>query len=1100
MDRAKAFLTYAKLRDFQEKIAETKDLVIEDLWDCPKALLASLAVEKSGKHLVILSGDSRESRLFDDLLYFTGQKPLEFPAWESLPSEEIPPSPDVVGERYNVLRQIQESPSPQIIFTSPQAVLQKLLPPKKLQNLHLVLKTGSEVPFDELPHVLAEMGYHRKAVAADKGEFAVRGGIIDLYPVNSPDPFRIEFWENEIASIRKYDPISQGSVGKVEEIVITPGEELELLAQSEELATLFDYLPQDTLVLFDHLAHLEEKFVALKQMAGIQTRTFITLEALLEQIHGHQKLYFIETPLEDISQVRLLDKHLLLTEFEAFNHTFQACRWRHPFLPLFASFCPPGHDLEAFSPDDFLLVLSESKEVKAQFVCQNISESNALKERLAQLPSPPSGSFETGYLSSGFFLPEGEFALIPMTELTHRYKVRRQKQRTHYHTLPVEMLSLTPGEAVVHMNSGIGRYIGIEKRKNHLGVDTEFMLVEYAEGGRLYVPMEQANLISKYIGSGEEKPELHTLGSSRWKKTRERTERAILGYAEDLLKLQAERSMKEGFSYPADGELMQQFEQEFPYEETPDQLLAINSLKGDMCSKRLMDRLVCGDVGYGKTEVAMRAAFKTIVDGGKQVAVLVPTTVLAMQHFDTFSDRMGNYPLKVRVLSRFVKPKEAKLTLEGVADGSIDVLIGTHRIIGGDVTFKNLGLVIIDEEQRFGVRVKEHLKKIRTDVDCLTLSATPIPRTLYMSLIGARELSVINTPPEDRLPIQSVVCTASEELIKNALLRELARDGQAYVIHNRVETIFQMADQIRTLVPSARIVVGHGQMSAQELDVVFHAFKSGKADILIATSIIENGIDIPNANTILIDRADRFGLAELYQMRGRVGRWNRKAYCYFMVPSTRELSELSRKRLSALTQSSGHGGGMKIALHDLEIRGAGNILGTEQSGHVAAIGFQLYCKLLKKTIAALQKKGTPLSYHEVKLEFPYDARLPEEYVNETTLRMEVYQRLGDAETEEEIDLLIEEVRDRFGPLPPQVQWLHRISRIRLFAAQNQFTLLKFTKMVFAAEQMHGKKEKISRKIILQLPKTPEELEEKVIAALKANFPLKAALKSSTQLA
>ncbi len=503
-----------------------------------------------------------------------------------------------------------------------------------------------------------------------------------------------------------------------------------------------------------------------------------------------------------------------------------------------------------------------------------------------------------------------------------------------------------------------------------------------------------------------------------------------------------------------------------------------------------MDRLICGDVGYGKTEVAMRAAFKAVVDGEKQVAVLVPTTVLAMQHFETFSARMEGYPVRVGVMSRFVKPKDIEKTLQQIAEGTIDILIGTHRIVSEDVTFKNLGLVIIDEEQRFGVRAKEHLKKIRKEVDCLTLSATPIPRTLYMSLTGARSLSVINTPPEDRLPIQSVVCTATEELIKNALLRELARGGQSYIIHNRVESIYKMAETIQKLVPTARIVVGHGQMGAQELDTVFHAFKTGTADILVATSIIENGIDIPNANTMLIDHAERFGLADLYQMRGRVGRWNRKAYCYFLVPNTKELSEISRKRLSALTHSSGHGGGMKIAMHDLEIRGAGNILGTEQSGHVATIGFHLYCKLLKKTITALQKKETPLAYHEVKVEFPFDARLPDDYVNETSLRMEIYQRLGDAESEEEIDKLIDEVRDRFGPLPKPVEWLHRITRIRLFAARSQFTLLKLTKVVFLAEQSHGQKNKISKKILIKFPQNPEELEKTVLHALRENFPLK----------
>ncbi|MCH9627402.1 MAG: Transcription-repair-coupling factor [Chlamydiales bacterium] len=1074
MDRAESYLENPKLKDFKEWACSGATLVIEELWESPKALLTALIQQATGKHLVILT---THSQLFDNLPYFSDHVPMEFPAWESLPSEEIPPSPDIVGERYRILRAIQESDSPQLIVSTLQAVLQKLLPPERLERLHLILKKGSEVPFELLPDHLSEMGYHRRAVAADKGEFAVRGGIIDIFPVNSPDPFRIEFWDDEIASIRKYDPISQTSVGKVEEIVITPGEELELLAEEKNLATLFDYLGPNTIVVFDDIQELEEKYVASKGMAGAKTRSFATLDELLEQTDPLQKLYFAETALEEISAVKLLERthNPYSTQappqkvtFECFNHTIAAHRWHHPFFSLNQE--DPLQGLDGIA--------------SLHFVCQNESEKGTFLKRMDPTLTP---HFEKGYLSTGFVLEEPPLALIPTAELTHRYKVRRQKQRTHYHTVPTETLSLTPGEAVVHMNSGIGRFLGIERRPNHLGVETEFMLVEYAQGGKLYVPMENANLISKYIGATDTPPEFHTLGSSRWQRSRERTQQAIIGYANDLLKLQAERVIKGGEAYPPDSDLTLQFGDEFPYVETPDQLLAIQQIQSDMQGAQSMDRLVCGDVGYGKTEVAMRAAFKTVVDGGKQVAVLVPTTMLALQHYETFCDRMSGFPIRIAHISRFRKPKELKQTLVEAGEGKVDILIGTHRIVSKDVAFHNLGLVIIDEEQRFGVRAKEHLKKIRSEVDCLTLSATPIPRTLYMSLVGARDLSVINTPPEDRLPIQSVVCASSDELIKNALMRELARDGQAYVVHNRVETIYKMADKVRTLLPGARIVVGHGQMSAQELDLVFHAFKSGQADILVATSIIENGIDIPRANTILIDRADRFGLADLYQMRGRVGRWNRKAYCYFMVPSTKELSELSRKRLSALTQG---GNGMKIAMHDLEIRGAGNILGTEQSGHVAAIGFQLYCKLLKKTVTALQKKETPLFYHEVKVEFPFDARLPDDYINETSLRMDLYQRLGDAEDGEEVDLIIEEVRDRFGPLPPEVEWLRCLSRLRIFAARNSFTLLKMTKLVFIAEQSHGKKNKISKKMVVRVPKTPQELEQVLINALKENFPIK----------
>jgi transcription-repair coupling factor (superfamily II helicase) len=634
---------------------------------------------------------------------------------------------------------------------------------------------------------------------------------------------------------------------------------------------------------------------------------------------------------------------------------------------------------------------------------------------------------------------------------------------------------------VVHFNHGIGKYLGIEKRPNVAGVLSEFFTIEYADSAKLYVPINQAHLISKYIGASEEMPTMHSLGSNRWKRTRDQTQQAITGYASDLLEIYAKREMAGGFIYPKDTPDVLEFEEEFPYVETEDQLLAVSNIKEDMCSAKAMDRLVCGDVGYGKTEVAMRAAFKAVVDGKKQVAVLVPTTVLAMQHFETFSDRMRNFPINVGVLSRFNTPKQTRETLKGIEQGSIDIVVGTHRLVSEDVAFKDLGLVIIDEEQRFGVKSKEHLKKIKAGVDCLTLSATPIPRTLYMSLIGARDMSIINTPPQDRVPIKSIVTESTDQTIKNALLRELARDGQAFVIHNRVETIYEMANRIKKLLPQARIVVGHGQMSSDEIDSVFHAFKSGKADILIATSIVENGIDIPNANTILIDRADQFGLADLYQLRGRVGRWNRRAYAYIMVPNLRILSEMSRKRLFALAEASGYGGGMKIAMRDLEIRGAGDIIGYEQSGHVSSIGFHLYCKMLKRTIQTLQGK-VPAFITDVKIEIPVDARLPEEYVNEVSLRMEFYQRLGEVVSWDEIDLIWEEIQDRFGPPPPPAIWLYHYARIRVYAALNGFTLIKVETKALTIEQQKGK-ETETRKVLFQMPAKPEELEAKLIETL-----------------
>lgn len=1044
-----------------------ESLLIEELWETPKALLLSRLLEKSGKNIVILTDDNR---LFDNFAFF-GHEPIEFPAWETLPSEEIPPSPDIVGERYKILQELANTQNARIICTNLQALLQKLVTPKRLLALHLPLHVKQEIPFDALPEHLALMGYHQKSIAADKGEFAVRGGILDIFPVNAPNPFRIEFWEDEIISIRKYDPVGQTSVGKVESITITPGEELELLAEEEELATFFDYLP-NSIVVFDDVTAIEDKYATLKGMMNKKLRTFCSFEEFWERVESFQKWYFVNEPIEELSEVQILGKETL--RFEAFGKRVKSKRWYHPFKTI----------QESFSSSEEIPFFDLFKETKppALFVCQNEAEEKNVRQEV------PEAQIQRGYLTSGFYIESPPFALIPMTELTGKFRIRRQKQRSHYHTLPLEMSSITPGEAVVHMHNGIGRFLGVEKRPNHLGIETEFMLLEYAEGSKLYIPMEQANMVSKYIGVNDEKPQLHQIGSSKWKRARAKTETAIIGYAQDLLHMQAERSIKEGFDYGPASDFVKQFAEEFPYEETPDQLLAIENLEKDMHSNKTMERLVCGDVGYGKTEVAMRAAFKAVVDGNKQVAVLVPTTVLAMQHFETFSDRMQNFSVRIDVLSRFKKPKEVQETLENVKKGEIDILVGTHRIVSKDVTFKNLGLVIIDEEQRFGVRAKEHLKKIKQDVDCLTLSATPIPRTLYMSLVGARDLSVINTPPEDRLPIQSLIAQASDDVLKNALIRELSRGGQAYVIHNRVESIYGFADRIRKLVPHAQIVVGHGQMSAKDLDAIFHAFKSGQADILVATSIIENGIDIPNANTILIDRADRFGLADLYQMRGRVGRWNRKAYCYFLVNQPRDLNPVARKRLAALTQASGHGGGMKIAMQDLEIRGAGNILGTEQSGHVQTIGFHFYCKLLKRAIQRLKAKKMPFLTHETKIEFPFDARLPETYVNDVNLRMDLYQRLGDAQTNEEVDSLMEEVQDRFGPPPQSALWLQSLTKIRIFAQMQAFSLLKLTKMLLLAEQTHGPKNKISKKILIQFSNSPGEMEGNIIQALKDNFP------------
>lgn len=1101
-------LQSVKLRELEDSLKNHESVLIEDLWNTPKALVAALALQATKKHILILTGGSQdEVRLYQDLAFFTDYPILDFPAWETLPSENIAPSPDIVGERYRALHELSAVDKPHIILSSLQACLQKVMIPKNFEDLYLHLVKGNAYPFEELIEKFNKMGYQRCSMASDKGQFAVRGGIIDIFPVSSPDPYRLEFWENDLESLRIFDPIGQKSVRQAENVEITPAQEMELLGKTSALGTILDYLGPDTIIVYDDLLALEDRYSNLVGMPGTASKSFCSIEEFLNGASSLQQIFWSQQAIEELSEVHVSKKSkanfysesapMQEIGFQMFNRDFKTKRWVDPFRTIGEYLFPDGPDSNELTGQEIMeglgklhgKVNKDEKEVRLCILCNNELDETKFRKRLsdAGILLPKHASFKIGYLSTGMVMEDISLVIFPLTEITKRYKIRRQKQRSTYHTSPADTFDLSPGEIIVHFNNGIGKFLGMEKRPNNIGILNEFFQIEYADNAKLYVPINQAYLITKYIGSNEEVPTMHTLGGTRWKRARENAEKAIMGYASELLDLYARRELKGGFRFNSDSSEMEAFEEDFPYTETEDQLLAIAGIKDDMSSDKPMDRLVCGDVGYGKTEVAMRAAFKAVADGKKQVAILVPTTVLAMQHYENFVDRFSNFPINIGVLSRFRSAKQTRETLEGVSQGSIDIVIGTHRIISEDVKFKDLGLIIIDEEQRFGVKAKEHLKKVKVGVDCLTLSATPIPRTLYMSLIGARDMSVINTPPQDRLPITTAITESNELVIKNAILRELARDGQVYIIHNRVETILDYATYIQKLVPKARIVVGHGQMSADELDLVFHMFKSGQADILIATTIIENGIDIPNANTILIDRADRFGMADLYQLRGRVGRWNRRAYAYLFIPNQRVLPEVVRKRLSALASSSGYGGGMKVAMRDLEIRGAGNILGFEQSGQVSSIGFHLYCKLLKKTIQAMQGK-IPNILADTKVEFFADARIPETYVNEANLRMEIYQRLGEAASLEEVDEIWEEIKDRFGKPPEQALWLYHITRIRVFAARNGIILLKQDKLSLSIERQTGK-ESTTRKILMNWPKSPKEMELKIIALLKKEFNL-----------
>ncbi len=1056
------------LQALLSELQKTNSLLLEHLWDTPKALLCLLAQKATGKNIFILSG-KKEDRFLDNFFFLQGEEILDFPPGEVLASEGLPSSPDISGRRLETLYKISKRVKPFIVHAEVSSLMQKTVSPRTLIPLCSLWKLGQELSFDQIPTQLTKIGYEKRPIARDKGEFAVRGGILDIFPIASSDPYRVDFLGDTIDSIRIYDPVGQKTIKKVDELFLCPASEWALIKQEKKLATFLDYLGPDTIIILDDILAIEDQYVSLKSLPGMQNHLLFTLDDFLKKLPQFSHMFWLHQKAEELSDVSILKKQgrkfysgenpFQPLSFNFFNIPFDSVRFNHPFEEVSNFFCR-FENKETSTLEEILLgVSTHNKEIaELNFIVRAPSEEKMIQENIQKLSIalPKKSTFETGYLSSGFILPDLQFACIPTAELTQRRKVRRQKWRSNYHNSPSEYLQLIPGDVVVHFHHGIGKFLGTEKLPNHQGVITEYLQIEYAQQGKLYVPVSQSHLINRYVGSKEDSISFSALGSGKWQKTCIKTQDSILGYAKDLLEKAAARAIQPGFCFSEDSLELQMFEEEFPFVETADQITAIKDVKQDMISSKAMDRLVCGDVGYGKTEVAMRSAFKAVVDGKKQVAVLVPTTILAIQHYETFLSRMANFPINIAVLSRFCSVKESKAILQKARDGKIDILIGTHRLISKDVSFKDLGLLIVDEEQRFGVRAKEHLKALKCGVDCLTLSATPIPRTLYMSLIGIKEVSVISTPPQDRLPIQTIIAERKPELIKNALLREFSRDGQAFFIHNRIESLPKVQLEISSLLPEARILSGHGRMDPEEIDAVFHSFKQGNADLLISTTIVENGIDIANANTILIDRADQFGMADLYQLRGRVGRWNKPAYAYFLVNNLQALPEIARKRLHALADASGYGGGLKIAMRDLEIRGAGDILGDKQSGQVAAVGFHLYCKLLKRAIEAL-KNHVPIQFIETKMDYSFDAKIPEDYIDESEIRMELYYRLGNLSSFEDTHEIFAEIIDRFGPAPQAVSLLCLLTRLRLRASQLNILSIKFDRTTLKMEKQKGTK-------------------------------------------
>jgi transcription-repair coupling factor (superfamily II helicase) len=976
--------------------------------EAAQAFLVAVVARKIRKTFWVLCPSVRTQELLYESVVNWLPDALFLPETEFAAVENILPDPEIAAERLALLTRIQREKGPHVVIATRAGLEQAAPKPATLHAAILQIRRGSGQPMERLIETLVDAGYERVGQVTARGQFALRGGIVDLFSAQAHRPVRVEFFGDDIESLREFDLDTQTSVRNLSSADIL------LAAAEDQTGTAGDYI------------QLTQVRIAIEPAEEDEADILIS-EAWLGRATGEK--------------------------MEDFRGAFQDC------------------DLGDFAAGDFMLV--EAK--RAQFAArlrewraagsriviyfQTEGEIERFREIMGNASTLDGIELVEGTLAHGFCFPDGNLVVLSAAELFGRYPAhgRHRLQRAEKlsrHRAQIDFSELNEGDLVVHLEHGVGRFLQLMRVPTQSGEAQEVLALEFADDARLYVPLEQAYLVSRYVGVGKKSPALSSLADAKWARAKKTATASIFDYAGKMLAVQAERETQQGHAFGPDTKWQREFEHSFPYRETPDQLTAIAATKRDMERTRSMDRLICGDVGYGKTEVAIRAAFKAVMEG-KQVAVLAPTTVLAQQHFETFRQRMLDYPVRLEMLSRFRSPSEQRKVLEQLREGGVDIVIGTHRLISGDVVFKDLGLVVIDEEQRFGVLHKEKFKELFKLVDVLTLSATPIPRTLYLSLVGVKDMSTIETPPLNRLPVETLVCGYDERIIRDAINREMERQGQVYFLHNRIQSIEKVRDRIAELCPRARIEFGHGQMGADELESVMARFVAGKIDVLVCTTIIESGLDIPNANTIIIDRADRFGLADLYQLRGRVGRAEHKAYAYLLLPREMMTVGSARKRINAIKQYSSLGAGFRIAMRDLEIRGAGSILGTAQSGHIMAVGFDLYCQLLKQAVAQLKGEKSRLRLEvEVRLDFvatnePEFVRLgpearvpafiPTAYVTESGLRIQAYRHLAEVTTREQWDRLRKEWRDRFGPFPPAVDNLFTLTEIKLAAAKAGIT-------------------------------------------------------------
>jgi len=1030
--------------------------------------------------LLVLPTEREAEDLIGDLELFGIEAHL-LPWWQTVPYRETPSNSAVFGSRARVLSEMLEGER-QVFVTSLRALLTPVPPTSYLRERRLQLRPGQEIDPITFGARLAEFGYNRVPRVTVHGEYAARGEVVDVFPAGAEEPVRIGVDFDEVSELKTFHVGSQASSGALDHTIITPMREL---SWDEE-----------------RLSVLERRMRALPEMSHITDNTILELSER-GRMPGEELLFplsfdepaSVPDYLSQFAVVLLADHERLMSAAEALQKEYDGMyrrskkdrpvpRPQRILLEYEATLSTRsrqvrvrslkpsnGNSVVAFPVDparsffgnvDFLKEELGGLE-EAGYDLYIFADSDAQTQRVSNLLADFKVTVLPASISAGFTVPDLKVAAIQENEIFGRRRRIPRSVKTAQSAEIDTFVELSPGDYVVHVNHGIGKFHGIERLSTG-GNERDYISLEYAGEEYIYVPIEQVNMVQRYIGTGGGEPRLDRIGGKSWQNRKSKVRSSVEDLAERLVKLYSRRKKARGHAFPGDTEWQLDFEAAFPYEETEDQLKCIDDVKQDMESPQPMDRMICGDVGYGKTEVAMRAAFKAVA-AGKQVAFLAPTTILVEQHFETFQERFEKFAVKTSMLSRFVTKKDQREVLSGLENGDIDLVVGTHRLLQKDVKFKNIGLLVVDEEQRFGVKDKERIKELKASVDALTLTATPIPRTLHMSLLKIRDMSVLNTPPHNRRPIETFIEEFTEERAAEAIRREIARGGQVFYLHNRVGTLENVQRFLQNLLPEFLIETAHGKMSSTELEDIMHRFVHGGFQVLVSTTIIENGIDIPNVNTIIIDRADMYGISQLYQLRGRVGRSERVAYAYLFYPEGRALSELAMKRLQVISDFTELGSGFKIALKDLEVRGAGNLLGRQQSGDILSVGFDMYVKLLDQAIRELEDEGDE-EPPEVYLELDYSGYIPESYISEPVEKMEVYKKIAAVNTEAELETVYGELQDRFGPLPEEVQSLLSLAEIKIICRRLFISSLRERRG--SVEIEFSKVAKVSPERVLQL--------------------------------